>query len=135
MENIKLTIELVPRTAWYSNVRSNVKTNVWDKLRKKSYLLANHKCEICKDTGKNQEVRHDVECHEVWEYNDETKVQKLIGLIALCPRCHKAKHVGLAQINGEEEIVIQQLIKVNGMTRGEAKKYIAQSFELWQKRS
>ena len=29
---MKLTIELVPSTAWYSNVRSNVSKEEWDKI-------------------------------------------------------------------------------------------------------
>jgi hypothetical protein len=44
---------------------------------------ANNKCEICKETGKTQGYKHNVECHEIWIYNDEDKIQKLIGLISL----------------------------------------------------
>lgn len=131
----KLTIELVPSTAWYSNVRSNVTTQEWDKIRRKSYLKADNKCEICGDVGTNQGVKHNVECHEIWEYNDECKIQKLIGLISLCPFCHKTKHTGLAQIKGEINIVIKQLMKVNEMTKKEAKDYIDLSFELFEERS
>ena len=135
MSNLKLTIELVPRTAWYSNVRSNVTQQEWDVIRKKSYENASHKCEICGDVGTNQGVKHKVECHEIWEYNDESYIQKLTGLISLCPNCHKTKHVGLAQIKGEEGIVINQLMKVNEMTEEEAIEYIEQTFEVWGERS
>ena len=83
----KLTIELVPKTSWYSNVRSNVTTSVWDKIRRECYSKANNVCEICSSTGKSQGFKHNVECHEKWEYNDTNKTQKLIGLIALCPLC------------------------------------------------
>lgn len=133
--NYKLTIELVPRTCWYSNVRSNVTKNEWDVIRKKSYEHANHVCEICGDVGTNQGVRHNVECHEIWDYNDETKEQTLLGLISLCPYCHKSKHVGLAQMNGELDIVVNQLMKVNGITEKEAFDYINKSFDIWSKRS
>ena len=132
---VALTIELVPKTAWYSNVRSNVTASKWDAIRKKSYSIANNKCEICGDVGKNQGYNHNVECHEIWQYNDVTKEQKLIGLVSLCPFCHKTKHVGLAQMKGEEEIVIKQLMKVNKMTRQQAKDYIRTAFELWRERS
>jgi 5-methylcytosine-specific restriction endonuclease McrA len=133
--NYKLTIELVPRTCWYSNVRSNVTKNEWDVIRKKSYEHANHVCEICGDVGTNQGVRHNVECHEIWDYNDETKEQTLLGLISLCPYCHKSKHVGLAQMNGELHIVVNQLMKVNDITEDEALNYINKSFDIWSKRS
>ena len=135
MKNYKLTIELVPKTAWYTNVRSNVDRNEWDRIRKKSYELAGHKCEICGDIGPNQGFKHNVECHEIWEYNDETKEQKLTGLISLCPYCHKVKHPGLAQINGEFDIVINQLMKINGMLQSEAMKYVDECFKIWQQRS
>lgn len=130
-----LTIELVPETCWYSNVRSNVSTSLWDKIRKKSYSKANNKCEICFDTGKNQGFRHNVECHEIWQYDDIKKTQTLIGLISLCPKCHKVKHPGLAGMRGETETVIKQLMKVNYMTREEAKSYLKESFKIFNERS
>lgn len=130
-----LTIELVPKTTWYTNVRSHVTPSQWDVIRRKSYALANHRCEICGDTGKNQGTWHHVECHEIWGFNHETKVQKLIGFMALCPLCHKTKHAGLAQLKGDGELVIKQLMKVNKITRQEASEYIETAFELWEERS
>lgn len=132
---IKLTIELVPKTAWLTNVRSKVTAPEWDKIRKKCYKAAGYVCEICKDVGKNQGVRHDVECHEIWHYDDKEKTQTLTGLIALCPWCHKVKHAGLASVNGEMHIVIDQLMKVNSMSRSEAERYVDECFEQWQERS
>ena len=58
---MKLTIELVPKTSWYSNVRSNVSRSQWDKLRKKCYLNADYKCEVCGDTGIKQGFKWPVE--------------------------------------------------------------------------
>ena len=128
---MKLAIELVPSTAWYTNVRSNVSKEEWDIIRKKCYRLANYKCEVCGGKGD----KWPVECHEIWHYDDKNKVQTLIGLISLCPNCHKTKHVGLAQIKGEEGVVIRQLMKVNGWTVTEAKSYINDAFYIWQDRS
>lgn len=128
---MKLTIELVPKTAWYSNVRSNVSKTDWDIIRNKCYKNADYKCEVCGGIGD----KHPVECHEIWEYNDETKTQTLIGLIALCPKCHKVKHTGLAYKNNQQDIVIKQLMKVNNMTKDKALDYIEESFAIWNKRS
>jgi hypothetical protein len=135
MSDYKLTIELVPRTAWYTNVRSNVSKDEWDRLRRKSYALANNVCEICGDTGKSQGYKHNVECHEIWDYDDANKAQTLTGLISLCPYCHKCKHPGLAQINGELNIVINQLMKVNNISKDDAEKLIDEAFNLWRERS
>jgi ribonuclease HI len=58
-----------------------------------------------------------------------------VGLIALCPNCHKTKHVGLAQMNGEIDIVINQLMKVNQWDYDKSVEYIHKSFDVWKKRS
>ena len=87
----KITIELIPKQCFFSNVRTLLPTKWWDILRKDSYEKAEHKCEVCKQTGKEQGYKHNVECHEIWDYDDRLKVQKLLGLISLCPRCHQIK--------------------------------------------
>ncbi len=130
-----LTIELVPSTCWYSNVRSNVSKSEWDIIRNKCYKLADHKCEICGDVGYKQRKHHAVECHEIWNYDDKNNIQTLSGLIALCPNCHKTKHVGLAQVNGELDIVLKQLQKVNKITKKQASDYVDESFKTWKERS
>jgi hypothetical protein len=135
VEPLKLTIELVPRTSWMTNVRSKVTRAEWDKIRKKCYAAAKYMCEICGDIGTNQGVRHPVECHEIWHYDDDKRQQVLTGLIALCPHCHKVKHAGLASVNGEMDIVLKQLRSVNSMDDEEAKTYIKESFDTWRQRS
>ena len=132
---MKLTIELVPKTAWLINVRSKVTTAEWDKIRKKCYKAAGYVCEICGDVGTNQGTRHPVECHEIWHYDDEKKAQTLTGIIALCPYCHKVKHAGFANVNGETQVVLDHLMKVNGLSLDEAKEYVAECFATWRERS
>ena len=135
LNNPPLIIELIPRTSFYNNVRSEVDKNVWDKIRKKCYVLAEHKCEICGNTGKNQGFKHNVECHEKWDYNIKTKQQTLCGFIALCPLCHKTKHYGLAQLNGETDIVHKQLKKVNLMDDNDIKVFVEKHIKLWNQRN
>ena len=132
---LRLTSELVPSTCWYSNVRSNVSEDEWDIIRRRCYNEAKHKCEVCGDVGTNQGVWHSVECHEIWSYDDSEKTQVLIGLISLCPQCHKVKHSGLANIKNELDLVILQLMVVNGMTESEADQYLDEVFDIWEERS
>lgn len=54
MENYKLTIELVPGTSFFNNVRSAVTTSEWNVIKKKCYKKAGYKCEICGDIEINQ---------------------------------------------------------------------------------
>ena len=95
------------------------------------YAQNSHKCEICSGKG----YRHPVECHEKWHYNFETNVQKLIGLEALCPNCHKVKHIGLALSQGRGDRSIKHLMKVNGISENEAIAYIEQVFQDWEYKS
>lgn len=132
---MKLTIELVPRTSWYENVRKVASEQRWREIRNECYNKAGHKCEICGQTGIEQGYDHNVECHEIFEYDDTKHVQKLKGFIALCPHCHKVKHAGLAQINGEEELVLRKLMEVNNMSEIAAIDYLSESFYIWEQRS
>lgn len=127
----KLTIELVPSTCWFTNLRSELKQSQWDKLRRKTYRNAHYRCEICGGKGDT----HPVECHEIWHYDDEKHIQKLEGLIALCPACHEVKHIGLAGIKGRSKEAAAHLAFVNGWDIAQAKKYINQSFQKWEERS
>lgn len=126
---MKLTIELVPSTSWFSNLRSLLPSEEWDKIRKNCYKNANYKCEICGGIGPS----HPVECHEEWQYKDG--IQKLIRLIALCPNCHKTKHYGFARISGKEAEAKKHFMNVNSISEKEADEYINEAFEIWNQRS
>lgn len=128
---MNLTIELIPSTSWFSNLRSLLEKEEWDKIRKGCYKKASYKCEICGGKGPT----HPVECHETWEYDEDKKIQKLTGLIALCPSCHEVKHLGLAGINGRFDIAVAHFCKINKCTKDEAHKYIEEAFSDWKKRS
>ena len=135
MKKPKLTCELVPRTCFYSNVRSVLPTSVWDKLRKESYAKAKFKCEICKGSGLDQGYKHALECHEIWDYDDLNHVQTLTGLISLCPTCHQVKHIGRSIAIGKQDVCFQQLAKVNKWTQKEIEEHISSSFQLHKERS
>lgn len=127
---MKLEIELVPKTAWFNNLRSFLTKEEWDIVRKKCYKEANHRCEVCGGTGD----KWPVECHEIWEYTKSHKV-KLKGLIALCPDCHEVKHIGLAQIRGRFYPALNHFMKVNNVSKQEAIKYVNCCFSLWNERN
>lgn len=126
-----LTIELVPRSSWYRNVRSNVSKAEWERLKKVTFGRARYRCEMCGGRGK----RWPVECHEVFAYDDERYIQKLVRLLALCPSCHEVKHIGLAGVRGNHQRAVAHLARVNGWSREDAELYIEACFELWSRRS
>lgn len=128
---MRLTIELVPATSWFSNLRSMLCKEQWDYIRKECYKKAGYKCEICGGRGD----KWPVECHEIWDYDDTNRLQKLTGLVALCPKCHEVKHFGLAEMRGRGKEALYHLCSVNewGLPIGE--QYVNDAFATWLKRS
>lgn len=127
----RLTVELVPATSWGANVRALLSRSDWDKLRRQVALNAENCCEICGRQGR----RHAVECHEVWEYDDERGVQRLVRLIALCPACHQVKHFGSISMRGQSRAALAQLARVNHWSYEEAERHITCALEVWRRRS
>lgn len=126
-----LSVELVPSSCWFSNVRSEVPKPAWEALKRHVSRRAAHRCEICGGRG----YKWPVECHEIFEYNDEEGVQRLSGLQALCPSCHEVKHIGFAFQRGRGERALAKLSKVNGWSADDAKVYVEVAFEVWSRRS
>ncbi len=126
-----LTVELVPQTCWYTNVRSNVSAEDWEGLRKFVFKRAGYRCEICGGRGDKWWV----ECHEQWEYDDARHIQKLVGFVALCPACHEVKHIGLATTRGRASIATDHLAIVNDWSLAEAEAHVEACFDVWEERS
>lgn len=135
MKKSKLVVELVPKTCWFSNIRTMVTKKEWDKIRHLSYANANNVCEICGEIGKNQGYKHNLECHEIWKFNKKTKTQHLIGLISLCPDCHLVKHFGRAKAMGIHEKCYNKLMVVNNWTIDQTLKHIDAAFVEYAERS
>jgi len=135
---MKLTIELVPSTSWGNNLRdeANLSRKRWDELRRSCYEKAGHKCEVCGGVGWRTYKgikRSIVECHERWSYVDG--VQVLEGLIALCPPCHRVKHIGREMSVGRGEEAVMHMMKVNGISVDEACDMVDEAFRVHAERS
>ena len=132
-KKLKLTIELVPTSSWNQNLRSLLKPQMWEKLRKEVYKKYNYQCAICNSGGR-------LHAHEVWEYDDKNHVQKLKDLIALCFKCHSVKHIGLAGIHANEgkvnfENLVKHFMKVNNCSRETFEKHQKEAFKEFEERS
>ena len=131
--HFKLKIELVPSPLWYKGLRSKVSPEVWDKIRYEVYRASGNKCVVCGASGK-------LYCHEVWAYDDDSHIQKLVRLEALCELCHNVKHIGLAGIKAERgEVdynrVIRHFMRVNGCSYEDFKAHEGSAYEVWEERS
>lgn len=128
----QLTIELVPCTCWYKNVREEVSSDQWRDIRRIVCDGAGNKCQVC---GWQASARHPLHCHEVWSYHERTSVQRLEGFIALCDFCHEVKHIGLARTKGRGRAAIAHLARVNGWSWRRATDYVNRCFDEYDARS
>ncbi|MDX2709175.1 DUF5710 domain-containing protein, partial [Streptomyces sp. PA03-6a] len=129
-----LFVDLVPSSCWFTNVRSCVAQKDWDRLRRMIYHRAGNRCEAC-GVGQDQASKRRLEAHERWIFDDTRRIQTLKRLICLCTDCHTVTHFGFAQIRGLAPQARAHLIKVTGMTPGQANHHIEAAFDLWQERS
>jgi len=127
----RLTIELVPATQWGANLRAVLRPGEWRRCREFAQQKSGELCGICGRTGRNGRL----ECHELWQFDDERHQQRLVGLIALCPSCHLVKHFGRAVARGFAGEANDQLMFVNRWTAAEAEHHVEESRLLWEQRS
>lgn len=127
-EELKLCLEPIPKTCWYSNVRSSLKKSQWDKIRKVVFTKANFLCEICGGQG----TLHPVECHEVWVYEDSSSTQRLDYFLSICPLCHEVKHLESAR---NLERAFKRFVEINKLDEITAIALLIAVFKEWQIRS
>lgn len=132
---LKLTINLIPKPCWGANLRAALPKHIWDKLRRETYRINKHQCEIC-GAGKDNSYNHPVECHEHWSYNDDRRIQTFEKLQCLCPDCHQVKHMGHTISLGPQKKmeVINHFIKVNGITPQQAHQIMLKEFAQFHSR-
>lgn len=135
---LKLPVELVPRTAWWTNVRSHVTMSEWEKCKRYAKAKTGGVCIVCGDVGTNQGRRYAVEAHEIWAYDDTRKIQTLVDIVPLCPRCHQCKHLGRSRATmdiNQWTRLIQHFMDVNQMPEGLVEGYLMNVFDVWERRS
>ena len=110
MKKYKLDFELVPEELWRVNLRTLLRSEDWDTVRRDAYKRARYKCRICGAGGR-------MEAHEKWSYDDKLALQKLEDVLALCHNCHLVKHIGRTQLVGREGVAMEHFMKVNACSQ------------------
>jgi hypothetical protein len=131
IEANELFVDLIPTSAWFSNLRSELTPDEWVMVKTGTYRAAHYRCEKCGGRG----PEHPVECHERWHFDERSGVQTLLSTIALCPDCHEATHFGFARVKGRGDEARETLMRVNGWSRSEADRHIRDAMEVWKRRS
>lgn len=129
MNNLKLKIELLPKGAWGNDFSRTLSKKDWDLLRKTCYERANHKCSIC------GHITDELDAHEVWDFDMETKTQTLVDIVALCSRCHGVKHLRNSQRLGYSENSKKHFMEVNKCDEFEFANHLTKALLLFEERN
>lgn len=125
----RLNFELVPDSCWYSNLRSILTGEQWDRVRRAAYARAGGRCSICGSPSPR------LEAHEHWAYDEETQTQKLTDVVALCRRCHEVVHIGRTQLMGREKEASEWFMRVNDCSYAEYRAALGKANEEHKRRN
>lgn len=128
---LKLPLELVPNPQSHKSLHHHLDPDGWDKIRFRVYRRTRNSCEICGGRGS----RHPVECHEIWSYDIDTLVQKLERLQALCPKCHRVKHIGIPNARKPFKDCLKRFKQINKLHMPTARNIVEAARRQWIIRS
>lgn len=74
-----LFVDLIPRSCWFTNVRSCVADREWERLRRPILRRAHHRCEACDTTADPRLAGRGLDVHERWHYDDHTGCSRCVG--------------------------------------------------------
>jgi len=129
-----LFVDMIPRSCWFTNVRTCVTPKDWERLARMVYGRAGHRCEAC-GAGLDRAAGRRMEAHERWAYDEHTGVQALRRLISLCNHCHLSTHLGFANVTGRADQALNHLRAVTGMSDHEVFHHVHTAGEMWTRRS
>ena len=129
-----LFVDLIPRSCWFTNVRSCVPDREWERIKRMVTKRADNLCEACGAAPDLQSGRM-LQVHERWEFDDVTTTQRLKRLICLCTGCHNVTHFGLTSVRGLGDRAISHLMAVQRWTQGQAEDHITAAFSIWHERN
>ncbi|WP_218604075.1 DUF5710 domain-containing protein [Pseudonocardia abyssalis] len=129
-----LFVDMVPRSCWFTNVRTCVSPQDWERIRRMITRRAGQRCEACGAVEDRSTARR-LEAHERWAYDARAAVQALRRLICLCSDCHISTHLGYANVTGRADHALAHLRAVTGMTEAEISRHVQAAGDLWTSRS
>ena len=113
-------VDLVPKPSWGKKVSTILGEKEWRNIRNRELQRARNRCEICGQEGEPRELI----CHEVWEYDDRSHVQRLRGYSVVCRRCNLIYHLGYAASKGLANEAIEHFSKLTGLRYQEARELL-----------
>jgi hypothetical protein len=129
VKDYKLSIDLLPKGAWGNDLSKTLPKKDWDILRKKCYERANNRCQIC------GHITDELDAHEVWNFDIETKTQTLVDIVALCSKCHGVKHFRNSERLGFGENAKKHFLSVNKCSELEFASHCAEALLRYNERN
>lgn len=126
--SLRLELELIPATCWGHNLRTILPRRDWEIIQQRVWKAQRFECAGCGIRPPK------LECHEVWKYDDESHIQKLVHVEGLCNQCHAVKHYGLACFRNKEREAYDHFVTVNRIEIAHANLYIAEARREWEER-
>jgi hypothetical protein len=114
---LRLSIEPIPESSGLASLANLLPPWQWDRIRRSVYQRAGYRCQTCGREGMLQ-------CHEVWQYNEETGIQWLRGFAALCRDCHDVKHILFNRDIARHKELMRHFIAVNRISQEQAEQYL-----------
>jgi hypothetical protein len=131
LREFRLKPHLVPRPLWGKSAANLVKRADWERIRCDALTAARCACQVCCTAAPHGGLN----CHELWDYDDEDGTATLVGLRIQCKNCDGAVHIGLAVRRGFGKSAIAQLVKVNVISPREAKMLYRSAMDEWRRRN
>jgi hypothetical protein len=131
LQELKLRPNLVPKPLWGKSAANLLKRGDWERIRRDAVQAARHACQVCFDPASAGTLN----CHELWDYDDEQGTATLVGLRMQCRNCDSAVHMGRAVKRGVGNAAIAQLVKVNVIGAREAKMLYRSAMDEWRRRN
>ncbi|MBG0863709.1 hypothetical protein [Burkholderia sp. 9779_493] len=142
-KSYKIRFEFIPTEQNFRNVRSALQykyssiqpwKEIRDYIESKSFVYVLNEngektkkfvCRICKCSSKDfkEDSTTDTQCHEVWSYNEKSKVQKLVKLKPVCFFCHEIIHINRFYKDTEyQNLLLERYAEINEISMEQARK-------------
>lgn len=119
--------QLVPSSAWNSNLRAILSKKEWQSLRLRVFQKHGSTCMYCGAKPKS------LDCHEIWSYSIEEGQscgkQTLVKIAPLCKACHMVCHIGFWSMQGKYDQALAHMMRVRKIDKTSASQEIAAAFD------
>ena len=127
----KLKPRLVPALLWGMSGHRRLSQRHWRRIRSQVLDAAEGRCRYCGDAYATGMI-----CDEVWHYDPDGQVARLMELQIICRACNDVIHLGQARSRlgpRATDAARDRMARVNGTSGSEAQEEINSSWMRWHR--